>query len=146
MKKRIRAWDAIALFVLVAVSCASEEERYAIAVGDAEFTVEIANTPEERQRGLMHRNTLAPNEGMLFVFPDDAPRAFWMKDTPLPLSIAYIDRRGTILEIYDMEPFSLETVRSRFAVRYALEVRQGRFTELGIVPGDRVEIPPVEAE
>lgn len=89
----------------------------------------------------MHREELDPNAGMLFVFDSEELRSFWMKNTPLPLSIAFIDGDGRILEIYDMEPFSLAPVPSRFPARYALEVNQGRFSELEIRPGDRVEIP-----
>ncbi|TVR70442.1 MAG: DUF192 domain-containing protein [Spirochaetaceae bacterium] len=109
-------------------------------VGDHPFRVELAVTVEDRARGLMFREDLAPDQAMLFVFPDSAPRSFWMKDTPLPLSIAFISAAGVILEMYDMEPLSLDPVRSRFPARFALEVNQGRFTELGIAPGDRIEL------
>lgn len=115
-------------------------------VGDHPFRVELAVTEEQRARGLMFREDLAPEEGMLFVFPDSALRSFWMKDTPLPLSIAFISRAGVILEIHDMEPFSLEPVRSRYPARYALEVNRGRFSELGITPGDLIELEKLPAQ
>lgn len=144
-KTATRVGIAIALVALF-VSCGSVEKQVELAVGGHSIAVEIAATPEARQQGLMHREELAADEGMLFVFPDERPRSFWMKNTPLPLSIAYIDRQGRILEIYDMEPFSLAPVPSRFSAKFALEVNQGVFEELGIGLGDRVEIPPLDAE
>jgi uncharacterized membrane protein (UPF0127 family) len=82
---------------------------------------------------------LGPDEAMLFVFPGDQRVSFWMKDTPLPLSIAFIDRRGIIRQIDDMEPFSLRRISSQNAIRYVLEVNQGRFAQLGISVGDQAE-------
>ena len=129
----------ICVFVILA-ACADGIERTTITVGGHRFAVEIADTPEEREQGLMFREALDADHGMVFIFPDERPRSFWMRNTPLPLSIAYIDAQGIILEIHDMEPFSLEPVRSRFPARYALEVNRGRFRELGIEPGDRVDL------
>ena len=120
--------------------CDGDEGRVELSVGGHPFTVELARTEQEWQRGLMFRETLGADEGMLFVFPESRPRSFWMKDTPLPLSIAYIAADGRILEIHDMEPFSLEPVRSRSPARYALEVNRGRLGELGITPGDFVDV------
>lgn len=127
------------------LSCA-DDSTLEIDVGGNTFTVEIAATPDDRQRGLMYRDTLGEDQGMLFVFPREEMRSFWMKNTSIPLSIAYIDAGGVIREIYDMEPYSLAPVPSRFPAMYALEVRQGRFTELGIEPGDRVTIPDIESD
>jgi uncharacterized membrane protein (UPF0127 family) len=101
---------------------------------------EIARAEEERSRGFMEREQIPPGTGMLFVFPQDQILHFWMKNTPTPLSIAYIDSAGTIREIYDMTPFSLSSVSSTVSVRYALEVPQGWFAALGITPGDRVAL------
>jgi uncharacterized membrane protein (UPF0127 family) len=121
------------------LSCTGDE-RVALPVGEHVFHVEIADTPETRQRGLMHREELGPDEGMLFVFPDSQVRSFWMKDTPLPLSIAYISSRGRILEIRHMDPYSEEAVRSRFPARYALEVNRNRFSQVGISEGDEIDL------
>lgn len=132
---------SLALLVLVACGGANDDsELYPLSVGDHTFYVEIAETPDERARGLMHRDSLPDDHGMLFVFDKDQQLSFWMKDTSIPLSIAYIARDGTIREIYDMEPFSLEPVRSTRSVRYALEVNRGAFEEAGIDIGDRVDI------
>ncbi len=130
---------AITLLVAGLTSCAGEE-TIALPVGDHTFHVEIADTPESRQQGLMFREELGEDEGMLFVFPDSRIRSFWMKDTSLPLSIAYISARGRILEIRSMVPYSEEPVRSRFPAKYALEVNRNRFSEVGVSEGDDIDL------
>ena len=105
-------------------------------LGAAELTVEIADENLERQAGMMHRTTMPKNEGMLFVFPYPHQSGFWMKNTTVPLSIAYIDRASRVIEIYDLHPGDEEAVESRSArVQYALEVNQGWFAKNGIQPG-----------
>lgn len=89
----------------------------------------------------MERKNIPAGTGMVFIFERDQILNFWMKNTPTPLSIAYIDSRGTIRDIFDMTPFSLSSVTSTVSVRYALEVPQGWFAKNGIKPGDRVSIP-----
>ena len=90
----------------------------------------------------MGRTDLGPRDGMIFVFGKDDHLTFWMKDTPTALSIAFISAEGKILEIQDMEPFSLRIIRSRLAARYALEMRKGAFADLGIRVGDTISFPP----
>jgi uncharacterized membrane protein (UPF0127 family) len=97
---------------------------------------EIARTEDQRTRGLMGRKSLADGEGMLFVFEQDRILSFWMKDTLIPLSIAFIAYDGRILEIYDMQVRDLKSVQSTRSARYALEVPQGWFTRGNITPGD----------
>ena len=129
--------------LVVSASCEGvndESDLHPLSVGEHTFYVEIAETPEDRARGLMHRDSLPDDHGMLFVFDRDQQLSFWMKDTSIPLSIAYIARDGTIREIHDMEPFSLEPVRSTRSVRYALEVNRGAFEAAGIHVGDRVDV------
>ena len=100
------------------------------------MTVEIADENHERQAGMMHRTTMPENEGMLFVFPYPHQTGFWMKNTTVPLSIAYIDPASRVIEIHDMHPGNTKPVESRSArVQYALEVNQGWFTKNGIMPG-----------
>jgi uncharacterized protein len=136
----------VAVLVLVLLTgpvlsgCGAGEEAYVEAPGGRIY-VEIADTPEERAEGLMFRSSLPADRGMLFVFPEPQPLAFWMKNTSIPLSIAYIDRDGRILEIHYMEPYSLESVPSRQPALYALEVNRGTFERLGIEPGDRLRLP-----
>lgn len=110
-----------------------------IRINQWEITVETADTLESQEKGLMGRENLDENRGMLFVYERDAKKSFWMKNTTIPLSIAYIAADGTIREIYDMEPLSTRTVDSRYSVRYALEVNQGAFERHGIKAGDKVE-------
>jgi uncharacterized membrane protein (UPF0127 family) len=106
-----------------------------------ELTVELARTAEERSRGLMFRQELPEDRGMLFVYEEDTNAGFWMKDTSIPLSIAFIAADGKILDIQDMEPLSLELHSPPGPYRYALEVNQGWFREHGLAPGDRMELP-----
>ena len=107
----------------------------------AELTVELARTAAERGRGLMFREEMAEERGMLFVFAQETKAGFWMKDTKIPLSIAFIAGDGLILETQDMEPLSAELHTPARAYRYALEVNQGWFERHGLGAGDRVEIP-----
>jgi uncharacterized membrane protein (UPF0127 family) len=107
----------------------------------AAVMAEIARTDEQRRRGLMGRKSLADGEGMLFVFETDRILSFWMKDTLIPLSIAFIAYDGRILEIHDMEAKSLRSVQSARSARYALEAPQGWFARAGIEPGDTVQLP-----
>lgn len=106
-----------------------------------EVEVEIADDDNERQRGLMGRTELAENAGMLFVYEAEQPRSFWMKDTLIPLSIAYIAAEGWIVDIQDMQPLDETSYPSAEPARYALEVNQGFFRERGIQVGDRLDLP-----
>ncbi|MDQ3708393.1 MAG: DUF192 domain-containing protein [Actinomycetota bacterium] len=106
--------------------------------------VEVADDPEERSRGLMDRTELAADGGMVFRFPSDTDGGFWMKNTRIPLSIAFFNRRGEILRVLDMEPCSADpcpTYDPEVAYRGALEVNQGYFDELGVEEGWRVGLP-----
>jgi uncharacterized membrane protein (UPF0127 family) len=94
----------------------------------------------------MHRRNLPDGEGMLFVFERDQILSFWMKNTFIPLSIAFIASDGRIIDIRDMEPQSLSAVKSTRSVRYALEVPQGWFTRQGIREGDRIILGTVGKE
>jgi uncharacterized membrane protein (UPF0127 family) len=104
------------------------------------ITVEIARTEEERAQGLMYRKKLPDGEGMLFIFERDQQLSFWMKNTSIPLSIAFISSDGRITEIRDMQPHDLNSVQSSRSVRYALEAPQGWFTRAGIKPGDLMQM------
>jgi uncharacterized membrane protein (UPF0127 family) len=110
----------------------------------AAVLAEIARTGTERETGLMFRESLADGEGMLFVFERDEMLSFWMKNTLIPLSIAYISYNGRILEIHDMKPRDLSPVRSSRSARYALEVPRGWFERAGVKPGDILDLSPLE--
>jgi uncharacterized membrane protein (UPF0127 family) len=129
-------------FLVVMGGCAARLERVRVTVGSAVFTVEVARTERERELGLMHRRSLGSREGMLFVFDADQHLVFWMKDTRVPLSIAFLSSEGRILQIEDMEPLSLRPIRSRMSARYALELPRGAFAEVGAAEGDAVTLPP----
>jgi uncharacterized membrane protein (UPF0127 family) len=130
-----------ALIAVCAAACAPAVERVSLVVGGETFSVEVSRTDAARAKGLMGRSTLGPREGMLFVFDRDQHLDFWMKNTRVPLSIAFLSAEGKILEIADMEPFSEKVIRSRLSSRYALELRQGRFGEVGAGEGNFVILP-----
>jgi len=103
--------------------------------------VEVARTEKEKERGLMFRERMGKDEGMVFVYEREEMLSFWMKNTRLPLSIAFIDKGGRIVDIQDMEPFSLETHTSAHPATYALEMNRGWFARERIKVGDLVKIP-----
>lgn len=111
-----------------------------VSFGSHLLTVELAADPPSREQGLMGRQSMAPDAGMLFIFPDRAPRAFWMRQTPLPLSIAFLADDGTIVHLADMQPHDDTLVPSRHPVRYALEVHQGWFAARGISVGAQARL------
>jgi uncharacterized membrane protein (UPF0127 family) len=104
-------------------------------------TLEIADTDQLRATGLMNRETLGENKGMLFVFDEERKLSFWMKNTLIPLSIAYISKNGEVKEIYHMEPLDESSVKSTRYVQYALEMNRGWFEKNGIQAGDIIPIP-----
>jgi uncharacterized membrane protein (UPF0127 family) len=106
-----------------------------------EVRAEIADEAAEQQRGLMERTELAEDAGMLFVFPGERPLSFWMKNTLIPLSIAYIDGDGGIVDIQDMQPLDETSHPSAAPAQYALEVNQGFFEERGVQVGDEADLP-----
>jgi uncharacterized membrane protein (UPF0127 family) len=140
---------AAALALAAAVACGGGDDgdlpTTTIVVTDdsarAELTVELARTAAERSLGLMFRESLPEDRGMLFVFPDDTTAGFWMMDTSIALSIAFIAEDGTIVDVQEMAPLSTEVHRPPGPYRYGLEVNQGWFGRHGFGPGDRVQIP-----
>jgi uncharacterized protein len=109
-----------------------------LAVGGAPLQTYLAISDPSRQLGLMHVHELPENEGMLFVFPSRRQRGFWMKNTFIRLSLAYVRDDGTIDQILDMEPHVLSSYRSRSNVRYVLEVNQGWFERHEVEEGDKI--------
>jgi uncharacterized membrane protein (UPF0127 family) len=106
---------------------------------------EVAQSPAEQQVGLMHRREMAVNDGMLFVYDEPGTRCFWMKNTLLPLSIAFIADDGRIVNIEDMQPLALDSHCSKQPVRYALEMNQGWFAKRGLKPGSVLQGAPFKA-
>ncbi len=116
-----------------------------IDTGEEEVAVdvEVADSDEERAAGLMHRESLPEDAGMIFVFPEEASGGFWMKNTPIPLSIAFADADGRILRILDMEPCQADPCRiydPGVTYRSALEVNRGAFSDWGVEEGDRLTL------
>ena len=107
--------------------------------------IEIADTPIRQERGLMNRTTMAEDQGMIFVFPEATTVSFWMHDTLLPLSIAFIDANRRIVDLQDMQPLDETLHSSAQPYVYALEVNQGYFRRHNIAVGDMVGLPPFPA-
>jgi uncharacterized membrane protein (UPF0127 family) len=99
---------------------------------------EVAASPQERAIGLMHRKSMPANNGMLFVFEEAQPQCFWMKNTLLPLSIAFLDDAGQVVNIADMKPLDESSHCSAKPVRFALEMNQGWFAKRGIKAGSKL--------
>lgn len=110
-----------------------------LRVGGVTVTAEIADTPALRERGLMGRDSLPENHGMLFVYADEQVRSFWMRNTPIALDIAFADRNGSIVNIETMEPNSDETTLSVSPAMYALEMSADWFANNNVGPGARIE-------
>jgi len=125
----------------VADSKRSPPAGYAWVIFGADTVVaEVARTAEERAEGLMYREEVPEGTGMLFVFPDSQPRAFWMANTYVPLDIAYMDPAYRIVDIIAMEPLVTDSYPSRAPAMFGLEVRQGWFAEKGVAIGAQAEI------
>jgi uncharacterized membrane protein (UPF0127 family) len=112
-----------------------------ITIKGNKLTVEVVKTEQEKAKGLMFREKMGKDEGMLFVYEKEELLSFWMKNTRIPLSIAFLDKSGKIVDLQDMVPFSLQTRTSALPAQFALEVNQGWFEEHGISVGDSVKLP-----
>jgi uncharacterized membrane protein (UPF0127 family) len=119
--------------------CAAELPTMELTIGGHRLVAEIAATNETRTVGLMNRFSLKPDHGMLFVFDAPQPLAFWMRNTHVPLSIAFIGADGRILNIDDMTPRTDDTHPSKWLALYALEMKKGWFADHGVRAGSRVE-------
>ncbi len=142
----LRLTSAVALAIVACAPAGPPAPPY-LAIDTAEATrfvrVEIAETDAARERGLMGRTSIEEDAGMLFVWPDDASSAFWMKDTPLRLTVAFISADGRILRTLDMEPCAADpcpVYDPHETYRMALEVRQGALDRTGVRVGDRVRL------
>ncbi len=116
-----------------------------ISIGSRELVIEIADTDARREHGLMHRQSLGRDEGMLFIFEGEAVRSFWMRNTRIPLSIAYIDSRKRIIDIQDMQPAPdsepyPRQYPSRGPAMYALEMNLGWFARNNVKIGDKLAL------
>ena len=147
-KRKTAALVAVAILCLYSASCQKgnpklKTKTLSIAAANGAtvtLAAEIADTPQTREKGYMFRKNIPDGTGMLFIFEEDRALRFWMKNTPTPLSIAYIDYKGQIKDILDMKPFDLTDVCASGYVRYALEVPQGWFDRAGVKVGDKLSL------
>jgi uncharacterized membrane protein (UPF0127 family) len=136
---------AAALATVAGAAFAQEAQRLpriAMHAGMHNISAEVAQAPDERQIGLMYRRTMPANDGMLFVFEDAQLHCFWMKNTLLPLSIAFLADDGRIVNIEDMAPNTEASHCPKQKIRYALEMNQGWFAKRGFKAGMKLDGPP----
>ncbi|HEY2977894.1 MAG TPA: DUF192 domain-containing protein [Burkholderiaceae bacterium] len=136
-------------FVLaaLAVSAAAQQgpqklPAITLNAGIHNIRAEVAQTPDERATGLMFRREMAQQDGMLFVFEEPATQCFWMKNTLLPLSVAFVADDGTIVNLDDMKPQTLDSHCSAKPVRYVLEMNVGWFAKRGLKAGTKLQGAP----
>ncbi|MBI3891745.1 MAG: DUF192 domain-containing protein [Candidatus Wallbacteria bacterium] len=136
---RLRFFLVLSAVVCVTSAFAAGRITGAIVRGHR-LDLEVVSTLDAMRTGLMFREKLDPDAGMLFAYPVTQPLTFWMKNTRLPLSIAFLDSEGVVLNIEDMAPFDDKTMHhSKGAAKYAIEVNRGWFQKRAIVSGDRVQ-------
>jgi hypothetical protein len=133
------AWAAVLALSLTA--CPRPLPSITVVIGGEEFRIEVARSDAEQARGLMHRRSLGERNGMIFVYEADGHLSFWMKNTYIPLTLAFLARDGEILQVEELKPLSLNPVTSARAARYALELPAGTLSRLGVRAGDRVILP-----
>lgn len=138
----LRAGRFLAVAAIAATALAANAEAAfrttRIKVAGHELKVEVADTDPQREQGLMFRKQLGRNDGMLFIFDEPAYHAMWMKNTLIPLSVAFLDKSGEILNILDMEPQTLDTHMAAGPATYAIETNKGWFAANKVKPGDKV--------
>jgi uncharacterized membrane protein (UPF0127 family) len=110
-------------------------------IGRQTFTLEVADTEPTRETGLMNRDSMPAQHGMLFVFDDEQPRGFWMKNTRIPLDILFVNAQGKIISSKSMKPLDLQTTESDGPAKYAIELNQGAIEKAGVSVGDQLNIP-----
>jgi uncharacterized membrane protein (UPF0127 family) len=145
MKRRMFALLGATAFaaMVFAAPTVVELPTVPLTINGYKLTAEVAKTTEQQMTGLMYRFSLKPDHGMVFVFERSEPRAFWMKNTYIPLSIAFVAADGRIVNIDDMAPRDETSHFSAGPAMYAIEMRRGWFAERGIRAGDRVSgLPP----
>lgn len=140
----------MALGLAVAAMAAPAQEaqhlpRVELHAGMHNISAEVAQSPDQRQIGLMYRRSMPTNDGMLFVFEDAQVHCFWMKNTLLPLSIAFLADDGKIVNVEDMAPNTEDSHCPKAKVRYALEMNQGWFAKRGFKPGMKLDGAPFGA-
>jgi len=148
MKPALHALAPLALAAALLPAAAQDAQmdlpRVKLAAGMHQIDAQVAYTPEQRATGLMHRKEMPQHEGMLFVFEQPSVQCFWMKNTLLPLTAAFVADDGTVVNLADMKPRSTDSHCSDKPVRYVLEMNQGWFGKKGIKPGFKLAGKPFE--
>ena len=143
------AASVAAILLTMPLAACSDEGRLILHTGsgDHAFTVEIADEPAERQRGLMYREELADDAGMLFDFQEERVVSFWMSNTLIPLDMIFIGADGVVKTVHvNARPLDLTSISSQVPVQFVLEIPGGRSVEIGLEPGDTVEHPLIGSE
>lgn len=150
-----RLFNFILLIPLLLVACTPEQEKAEPAtvqdwlplnINGVDLKAQIAITGGEMQKGLMYRESLPEDCGMLFIYKEEDRRSFWMANTPLPLDIGFFDRKGMLLEIHRLVPFDTNPVASRSReVQFALEMPKGWFAGKGLYPGVKLSLEQLRA-
>lgn len=139
-QSRYRSWALAVTLAMIAVGVRADPLlTFPLRIKSHEIRVEVANTEESMRKGLMFRDRLAEDSGMIFVYAQPGIQAMWMKNTRIPLSVAFADADGRILNIEDMEPLTEKSHSSKGSAAYALEMNRGWFSRRGIGKGDRIE-------
>jgi hypothetical protein len=148
MIRRIKTARLLPLFTIIqlAVGCnpppaASGLATVRMQIGGKSFTLEVADTEARRERGLMQRDSMESDHGMIFLFTDERPLSFWMKNTRFPLDILYLDAGGKIVSIKQMKPYDLKGVPSDGPAKYAIELNEGMAAKAGVKAGDQLAVP-----
>jgi len=145
---RIHRLLAAAVLAFIAAQATAQLSEVTLEIKGHKLTAEVASTDAQRATGLMNRRILPENRGMVFVFPYASPQSFWMMNTYIPLSIAFIDEKGTIVNIADMKPLTTNTHNSAKPAKFALEMNQGWFAKRGIKAGAAIhgleQAPPAQ--
>lgn len=142
MKKRF----LVLLWAMVGGAWSQALPMVELAAGIHRIEAEVAATPPQRMEGLMHRRSLPPQRGMLFAFPHEAQHCMWMKNTLIPLAVAFLDAEGRIINIAEMQPETLDNHCAARPARFALEMNAGWFKARGLKAGDKISglerVPP----
>jgi uncharacterized membrane protein (UPF0127 family) len=147
MKRTIR--QSALIFCVLLSSCSSGPATtqsslptVPVKIGSRTFTLEIAADEYTRERGLMERDSMPADHGMIFVFSSDTTEGFWMKNTHIPLDILFVDAGGKVVSVHTMKPFDMHTTESDGTYRYAIELNAGAAADAGVKAGDTLSIPP----
>jgi hypothetical protein len=138
-------WPLIALSALAQPAPQAGLPRTTLSLGIHQLQVQVAQTPEQHATGLMFRTEMPQQEGMLFIFKTPSQQCFWMKNTLIPLTAAFVEDDGTVVNLEDMQPQTTQSHCSHKPVRFVLEVNKGWFAKKGLAPGAKLQGAPFQA-